>query len=59
MEALRWVVLLWEEEVEVVEEVECLLVPLVTVLGRTRARLRLLVDRDSLPSTSFMRPSNR
>lgn len=51
MEALRWVVLLWEEEVEVVEEVECLLVPLVTVLGRTRARLRLLVDRDSLPST--------
>lgn len=53
MEALRCA--LWPEEddegpPEEEEEVECLLVPLVMVPGRTRARLRLLPDLDSLLS---------
>lgn len=44
---------------ELDEEVdECLLVPFVMVPGRTRARERLLLDRDSIPS-SFLRPSSR
>ena len=49
VEALRWV-LLWEEEEEEEEEPvaeECLLVPLVMGLGRTRARDRLLAERVS------------
>lgn len=53
VEALRWA--LWPEEdvagaAEDEEDVECLLVPLVMVPGRTLARLRLLPDRDSVPS---------
>lgn len=40
-----------EPEEEAAAEEECLLVPLVIVLGRTRARDRLLPDRDSLPSS--------
>lgn len=42
-----------EEEVE-----ECLLVPFVMVPGLTRARDRLLLDRDSMTS-SFFRLSSR
>lgn len=52
MEALRCA--LWPEEEEAApeeeEEVVCLLVPLVMAPGRTRARLRLLPDRDTLLS---------
>lgn len=52
MEALRcglWV----EEEVAPEEEVEveCLLVPLVMVPGRTLTRLRLLPDRETVLSS--------
>lgn len=52
MDALRCALVPEEEDgaPEEEEEAECLLVPLVMALGRTRARLRLLPDRDSLPS---------
>lgn len=43
--------MLWVVEAELDEEVEeCLLVPLVIGLGRTRAKDRVLLDLDSLPS---------
>lgn len=60
MEALRWALWLEEEGApDEEDEVECLLVPLVMAPVRTRAKLRLLPDRDSLPSVSFLRPSSR
>lgn len=66
MEVLRctlWPELAEEEEGPVEEEVvaaECLVVPLVMVPGRARARLRLLADRDTPPPlSSFLRPSSR
>lgn len=52
VEALRCA--LWPDEEdwapEEEEEVECLLVPLAMVPDRIRARLKLLLDRDSVPS---------
>lgn len=52
MEALRCGLCPEEEDgaPEEEEDVECLLVPFEMVLGRTRAKLRLLPDRDSVPS---------
>lgn len=50
MEELRWG-LLWVVEAELDEEVEeCLLVPLVIGLGRTRASDRVLLDLESVTS---------
>lgn len=63
VEALRCA--LWPEEEDCApeeeEEVECLLVPLAMApaLGRIRARLKLLLDRDSVASVSLFRPSSR
>lgn len=52
MEALRCA--LWPEEEDCApeeqEEVECLLVPLVMAPDRIRARLKVLLDRESVTS---------